>query len=384
MSEVIYLDNSASTPCDPRVVEAMLPYFHEQAANPASRSHGPGRAAYTALEQARTEVAQALGAQRASEITFVSGATEANNLALCGLAHALTGRGRHIVSQATEHSSVLATLKHLAARGWEVTLVGVHGDGTVRLDELQAALRPDTVAVSLMFANNETGTLQPVEEVFEMAHAVGAVVHCDAAQGAGKVPVDVQHLGVDLLSLSGHKIYGPKGIGALFRRRRRPPLDLEPLLHGGDQEHGLRAGTVNLPGAVGLARALAIAAAEGDTERPRIIALRDQLETMIREGVPGVRCNGNLEHRLPGTSNLSFPGVDGNALLAALPDLAVSSGSACTSAHPEPSYVLAAMGCSAELARASLRLSLGRFTTQEQAQRAATRIIEEANRLRRG
>jgi cysteine desulfurase len=382
MQDVIYLDNNAGTACDPRVVEAMLPYFTELGANPASRSHALGGQAYTALEQARTDVAGLLGARRATEITFLSGATEANNLALRGMAETLAGRGHHIVTQVTEHSSVLAPLRLLAKQGWEVTEVGVEADGTVRRNQLQAAIRADTVLVSLMLANNETGTIQPVAEVSEIAHAAGALVHCDAAQGVGKIPVDVARLGVDMLTLSGHKMHGPKGIGALYLRRQRPPLRPVALLCGGGQEDGLRSGTVNLPGVIGLARAMAIAAKEGAEERQRIAVLRVRLESGICGQLDGVYRNGCVDNRLPGTSNLSFAGVDGNALIAALPDLAISSGSACTSSHPEPSYVLAAMGRSRQLAQTSLRLGLGRFTTEEEVDRAVVRVVEEVMRLR--
>jgi cysteine desulfurase len=383
MRNVIYLDNNAGTPCDPRVVEAMLPYFTELGANPASRDHALGGQAYTALEQARAEVARLLGARRAAEITFLSGATEANNLALRGMAETLAGKGRHIVTQVTEHSSVKAPLQLLATQGWEVTEVGVEADGTVRRDALQAAIRTDTIMVSLMLANNETGTIQPVADVVEIAHAAGALLHCDAAQGVGKIPVDVQRLGVDMLTLSGHKMHGPKGIGVLYLRRQRPPLRPAPLLLGGGQEDGLRSGTVNLPGVIGLAKAMTIAAEEGEEERQRIAALRDRLESGICGQLAGVSRNGCIDNRLPGTSNLSFEGVDGNALIAALPDLAVSSGSACTSSHAEPSYVLIAMGRSRRLAQASLRLGLGRFTTKDEIDRAVVRVVEEVTRLRR-
>jgi cysteine desulfurase len=381
-SEVIYLDYNASTPCDPRVVEAMEPFFGGVFANPSSRNHRPGRDAFNALEAARKNVAGFLGAQSATEIVFTSGATEANNLALIGTAKALTDRGRHLVTQATEHPSVLEVLRTLRAGGWTLTEVGVDNEGRVRLDELESALRDDTALVSLMLANNETGTVQPVGEAAELVHSRGALVHCDAAQGIAKIDVNVAELGVDLLSLSGHKLYAPNGIGALYVRRSNPPLRLAPQIHGGGHEGGARSGTPNLPGAVALAHALQIADAELGEERPRVTALRDKLEKTIVEEVVDCSINGSIEARLPNTSNISFAGIEGNALLASLPDLAVSSGSACTSSHPEASPVLLAMGVRPELAKASLRLSLGRFSTDVEVERAAARIAEEVIRLR--
>jgi cysteine desulfurase len=382
-SDIIYLDYNASTPCDPRVVEAMQPYFEKVWANPSSRSHLPGREAFSALEAARSAVAGALGARSATEIFFTSGATEANNLALSGVARSLAGRGKHLVTQATEHPSVLAVMHSLRDQGWDLSEIGVDREGRIDLDLLESTLREDTVLVSLMLANNETGTLQPVREAAELAHARGALLHCDAAQGVGKLPFDVAELEVDLLSLSGHKVYAPKGIGALFLRRSSPRLRLEPLIHGGGHEGGLRSGTPNLPGAVALARALEISHAELGEEQPRIAALRDHLEAVILGAVDGSTVNGSIDNRLSGTSNISFAEIEGNALLASLPDLAVSSGSACTSSHPEASPVLLAMGVRSGLARASLRMSLGRFTTSAEVDRAANRISEEVLRLRR-
>jgi cysteine desulfurase len=381
--DVIYLDYNASTPCDPRVVEAMQPYFTAVYANPSSRSHLPGRDAFTALEDSRSTVAAFLGARSATEIVFTSGATEANNLALIGAARALVGRGRHLVTQATEHPSVLEVLRTLRDDGWSLTEVGVDREGRLRLDELETALRDDTVLVSVMLANNETGTVQPVREAAELAHARGALVHCDAAQAIAKIGVDVAELNVDLLSLSGHKLYAPKGIGALYVRRTSPPVRLIAHLHGGGHEGGLRSGTPNLPGAAALARALQIAGTEAEGEAERVAALRDRLENTVVNGIDDCTVNGSIDHRLPGTSNLSFPGIDGGALLASLPDLAVSSGSACTSSHPEASPVLLAMGVRTDLAKAALRISVGRFTTVDEVARAADRIVEEVLRLRK-
>jgi cysteine desulfurase len=382
-SDVIYLDYNASTPCDPRVVEAMQPFFSSIFANPSSRNHRPGRDAFSALEDARSSVAGFLGARSATEIVFTSGATEANNLALIGAARTSANRRRHLVTQTTEHPSVLEVLRALQGDGWNLTEVGVDREGRLRLDELESVLCEDTSLVSLMLANNETGTIQPVGRAAEMAHAFGALVHCDAAQGIAKIDVDVAELGVDLLSLSGHKLYAPKGVGALYVRRANPPLKLAPQLHGGGHEGGMRSGTPNLPGAVALARALEIADAELAEERPRIAARRDILEKTIVENLEDCVVNGSTEHRLPNTSNISFTGIEGNALLASLPDLAVSSGSACTSSHPEVSPVLLAMGVRPELAKASLRLSLGRFSTENEVERAAQRISDEVRRLRK-
>ncbi len=382
MAATVYLDHNASTPCDPRVVEAMLPCFTELYANPSSRAHRPGQAAAARLEEARATIARCLGARSPSEVVLTSGATEANVTALLGVAQAAEARRRHVVSQVTEHPSVLETLACLQRRGCEVTLLGVDASGRVRLDQLSAALRDDTALVSVMLASNITGVIQPVAEVARAARAAGALVHCDAAQGGGTLAIDVAALGVDLLTVSGHKIHGPKGVGALVIRRRRPPVPLLPLLTGGPQEGGLRSGTVNLPGAVGLARALELAAAERATEAPRIAALRDRFERLLEERLEGVAVHGPDACRLAGTTNLSFAGVDSSSLLASLRDVAVSSGSACTSSRPEPSPVLVAMGVSKPLARSAIRVGLGRFTTEDEVVRAAARIAEEVTRLR--
>ena len=380
--DVIYLDHNASTPCDPRVVEAMLPFFTGVFANPSSRNHGPGRDAFTALETARTTVARCLGARSATEITFTSGASEGNNLALIGAADALGADRRHLVTQATEHPSVLEPLRSLETHGWELTVVGVDGDGRIRLDELDEAIKNDTAMVSLMLANNETGTIQPVREAAEIAHGRGALLHCDAAQGAGKLAFDVDDLGVDLLTVSGHKVYGPKGIGALYIRRRTPALKLTPIIRGGGHESGLRSGTPNVPGAVGLARSLEIARDGLGEEVERVAALRDLLENRVAGAVEGCTVNGAIAHRLPNTSNLSFAGIDGDALLASLPELALSTGSACASNHPGASPVLRAMGVSKASASASIRISLGRATTGAEVEIATQRIVDEVVRLR--
>ena len=380
--EVIYLDYNASTPCDPRVVEAMAPYWTGNFANPASRQHGPGRSAFMALEGARRAVAQALGAASPTEIIFTSGATEANNLALKGVARAATSRGRHLLTQATEHPAVLEVVEKLKKGGFDSTVVGVDSNGHVDPATIAGGLRADTIMVSVMLANNETGVIQEIGEIARVAHERGILVHSDAAQAVGKIPFSVAELGIDLLSVSGHKVYAPKGIGVLYVKRRTPALRFEPINDGGGHEGGLRSGTPNLPAAVGLACALIIAAGELKSESLRLATLRDNFESRIRESIPKVIINGGAAARLPGTANLTFPGVDGEALLASIPDLAVSTGSACASAHPEPSPVLRAMGLSAKLAASSIRVSFGRFSTEDESVQAARRIIEEARRLR--
>ncbi len=381
--DVTYLDFNATTPCDPRAVEAMLPFFSVDFANPASRQHGPGRAAFMELEKARKTVAKSIGARSATEIIFTSGATESNNLALVGAARGLSSRGRHLITQATEHPAVLEVMTRLKIEGWELTIIGVDRDGRVDPEAVTEAMRPDTMLISVMLANNETGVVQPVTEITEAAHARGIRVHCDAAQGPGKIPVDVGTLGVDLLSLSGHKCYGPKGSGALFIRRQTPPLRLQALQHGGGHEQGLRSGTPNLPAAVGLATALQLAGDELDQTTTDLGSMRDDFEQHLMDSVPGVVINGAEAPRLPNTSNVAFPGVDGEALMASLPDLAVSSGSACASVHPQASQVLLAMGLPKALAAGALRISLGRTSTAEEVQRAARRIAEEVHRLRK-
>ncbi len=381
--DVTYLDFNATTPCDPRVVDAMLPFFSVDFANPASRQHGPGRAAFMALENSRKAVAKSIGARSATEIIFTSGATESNNLALSGAAYALSSKGRHLITQATEHPAVLEVLTHLKTQGWDLTILGVDREGLVDPEAVSGACRPDTTLISIMLANNETGVLQPIAEIAEAARARGVIVHCDAAQGPGKIPVDVGKLGVDLFSLSGHKCYGPKGSGALYLRRKTPLLKLQALQHGGGHEQGLRSGTVNLPAAVGLATALQLAADQPDRISTNVGALRDQFELSLADSVPGVVISGAGAPRLPNTSNVAFPGVDGEALMASLPDLAVSSGSACASVHPQASHVLLAMGLPKALAGGALRVSLGKTTTPAEIQLAAERIAQEVQRLRK-
>jgi cysteine desulfurase len=379
----IYLDHQATTPVDPRVLEAMLPFFREDFGNAASRSHVYGWRAEGAVDDARERIAAALGAADPSEVVFTSGATESNNLALKGVARANRRRGRHLVSVATEHRAVLDPLRALEREGFEVTLLPVDADGLVDVAAVRGALRDDTLLVSVMAANNEIGVLQPVAEIGAVCREQGVLLHTDAAQAAGKVPLDVEAAGIDLLSLSGHKLYGPKGIGALYVRRRRPRIRLEPLFHGGGHERGLRSGTLPVPLVVGLARALDLCVEEREPEAKRQTELRERLWRALCGQLDGVVRNGHPERRLPGNLNVSFEGVDGERLLLDLRGVACSSGSACSSAVPEPSHVLAALGRPPALARASLRLGLGRGTTAAEVDAAAREIVAAVRAQRR-
>jgi cysteine desulfurase len=378
----IYLDHNATTPLDPRVLEAMLPCFGEHFGNPASRTHAYGWAAAHLVDRARQQLAASLGATP-EELIFTSGATESNNLAIKGAARALAQRGRHVVTCATEHRAVLDPCQRLAREGFELSVLAVDEHGRLEADRFAAALRDDTVLASVMLANNEIGTLQPIAAIASACRQRGVLLHCDATQAVGKIPVEVGVLGVDLLSMSAHKLYGPKGIGALYVRRRRPRLLLEPLLDGGGHEQGMRSGTLNVPGIVGFGAAIELAVAVMPEEAPRLAALRDEMERNICSRLDGALVNGHPVERLPNTLNLSFAGVDGNALLVGLHELAVSSGSACTSAEPHPSHVLGAIGRSRALAAASLRFSLGRGTTHEDVAVAADAVVREVTRLRR-
>jgi cysteine desulfurase len=375
----IYLDHHATTPCDARVLEAMRPYHDRAFGNPASRTHAYGWEAERAVERAREQVARAIGAEP-REIVFTSGATESNNLALLGVARA-RGRG-HVLTCRTEHRAVLDPARALRTEGFRVTELGVDPGGRLSIDAIEAALGPDTCLVSLMHANNEIGVIHPLGEIARLTGARGIPFHTDAAQSAGKIPLDVRALGVDLLSLSGHKLYGPKGVGALYVRRARPPLRIQPLLHGGGHEGGLRSGTLPVPLLVGLGEACALAEREREAEARRISALRDRLLQGLRERIPDLRRNGDPAACLPHNLNLCFPGVESEALLLALPDVALSTGSACTSGSPEPSHVLAALGLSAELAHASVRFGLGRGTTAAEVELVIARVAEEVARLR--
>ncbi len=379
---MVYLDYHATTPVDRRVLDVMLPYFTEEFGNPASKQHRFGWKAQEAIEAARAQVACLVGAS-ASEIVFTSGASESNNLAIKGVACALRDRGTHLVTVATEHRSVLDSFRRLERDGWKVTFVGVKPDGLVDLNDLDAAITGQTVLVSVMAANNEIGVLQPLEEIAKLAHARGALLHTDAAQAAGKIPIDVERLGIDLLSLTGHKYYGPKGSGALYIRRLRPRLKLESQIDGGGQENGIRSGTLNVPGIVGLGAAAAICRDEMPAESARLAALRDRLLAGLRERLDGVRVNGSLERRLPNNLHVSFDGIEGEALLMALGDLAVSTGSACSSGSHAPSHVLQAIGAVADRAGASIRFGLGRATTDSDIDFAIERVVTVVKSLRR-
>jgi len=380
----IYLDHHATTPCDARVVAAMLPYFSEEFGNAASRTHAFGWRASEAVERARAAIAALVGAD-AREVIFTSGATEANNLALLGGARALR-RARagvsHVIALRTEHRAVLDPLAALEREGFRATLLPVGGDGLVDPERLRAALREPTLLVSVMHANNEIGVIQPIAELAELAAESGAAFHCDAAQSAGSLALDVTQLGVDFLSLSAHKLYGPKGVGALVVRRNAPLARLEPLLHGGGHERGLRSGTLPVPLCVGFGRAAELARAERDGDARHLVALRDRLWARLSAELPQLALNGSLEHRLPGNLNVSFLGAEGEALLAALPELALSTGSACTSAKREASHVLRALGAAEARALSALRFGVGRGNTEGEIERAAELVIAATRKLR--
>jgi len=392
----IYLDNHATTRVDPRVLEATLPYFGELYGNPASTSHSFGWMAKEAVDRARESIAAAVGG-KAREIVFTSGATESNNLAIRGVCERQNRRGNHIVTVRTEHRAVLDVVDRLSRRGYEVSYLDVEQAGRPRAgwldpERVSAALRDDTVLVSAMLANNEIGVIQPLAEIAAICRARGVTLHCDATQAVGRLPVDVGRLGIDLMSFTAHKIYGPKGIGALWVRKGSPQVRLEPQIAGGGHEGGLRSGTLNVPGIVGFARALELCIEEMPQEQPRLQALRDRLFAGITAALDGVSLNGpalNGTHlhgaglRLAGNLNLSFEYVDGEALLMNMRDIAVSSGSACTSANPEPSHVLRALGLTDEAVRSSLRFGLGRFNTTDDVEAAIRSVAEVVERLRK-
>jgi cysteine desulfurase len=381
-SQPVYLDNHATTRTDPTVVAAMVPYFTELYGNSASVSHHFGWAAAEAVERAREQVARSIGAE-AREIVFTSGATESNNLAIKGLARASLRRGNHLVTAVSEHKAVLDPIKRLATQGWEITIVPCDAEGRIPARAVADALTDRTVLVSIMAANNEVGTINPIAEIGRLCHERGVVFHTDAAQAVGKVPLDVRSDGIDLLSLSAHKFYGPKGIGALYVRRRDPQVRLESLVDGGGHERGLRSGTVAVPLVVGLGLAAELAVRALPEEAPRILELRERLHQGIASRIPNIRLNGPTGERLAGNLNLSFGDVDGEALMMAMRDVAVSSGSACSSANPEPSHVLLAMGLDEDQARASLRFGLGRFTTADEIDLAIEAVAAAVTRLRR-
>jgi len=377
----VYMDNHATTRVDPRVVQAMLPSFDSEFGNAASRTHSFGWRAEEAVTRARIQIARLIGADP-KEIIFTSGATESDNLAIFGAFEALQSRGDHIVTGATEHHAVLDPVARLRLRGARVTVVPVDGHGRVDPDDVRRAITDRTVLVSLMFANNEVGTLHPVAAIGALCKEKGVLFHTDAAQAVGKVPVDVQALGIDLLSMSAHKVYGPKGIGALYVRRKNPRVTLEPIQFGGGHERGLRSGTLNVPGIVGCGEALRIAAAEMPEEASRLRVLRDRLHEGIVRRLADVTLNGHPVERLPHSLNLGFAYVEGEALMTALDDIAVSSGSACTSASKEPSHVLRAMGRSDDQVVTSIRFGLGRFNTREEVDYVVERVEGAINRLR--
>jgi cysteine desulfurase len=381
MSRPVYLDFHATTPVDARVLEAMLPYFTEEFGNPASRQHAFGWKAQEAVDRARSEIATLIGASGA-EIVFTSGASESNNLAIKGVAQSCREKGDHLVTVATEHKSVLDSFKRLESEGWRVTRLGVDGDGFIRLDELKDAVTDKTVLVSVMAANNEIGVLQPLAEIGAIASSRGALLHTDAAQAAGKIAIDVNAMGIDLLSLTGHKYYGPKGAGALYIRRKKPRIPLACQIDGGGHEQGFRSGTLNVPGIVGLGRAAAICRSEMASESARLSSLRDRLLEGLRAGVDGVRVNGSLAHRLPHNLHISIDRVEGESLLMALGDLAVSTGSACSSGSQAPSHVLQAIGAVGE-SGASIRFGLGRPTTDTDIDFAIDRVTTVVKSLRR-
>ena len=381
MNLPIYMDNHATPPVDGRVLEAMLPYFCEDYGNAASRNHAFGWRAEEAVGKAREQVARLIGA-KPREIIFTSGATESDNLALKGVAEMYQEKGDHIITQVTEHKAVLDTAKRLERQGFEVTYLPVDREGLVDPDDVRRALRETTILISIMAANNEIGVVQPLEEISRIAKERGVLFHSDAAQAAGKVPVDVEAWGVDLVSLSAHKMYGPKGVGALYVRRRNPRVRLSPMMDGGGHERGMRSGTLDVPGIVGFGAACELAYREMEAEAERIRALRDRLQSGILSHLEEVYLNGHPDRRLPGTCNLSFAYVEGESLVTGLNDIALSSGSACTSVGHESSHVLKALGLNTEMINSSLRFCLGRFNTEEEVEYVIQKVMEVVERLR--
>ncbi len=377
----IYMDNHATTPCDPRVVEAMLPYLTEQFGNAASRNHSFGWVAEEAVAQAREQVGALIGAS-SKEIVFTSGATESDNMALKGAVEFYARKGKHIITSPIEHKAIIDTVRWLEREGCEVTWLPVDSDGRVSAADVEAAIRPDTVIVSVMHGNNEIGVLNPIAEIGAVCKAKGVLFHTDAAQTVGRVPINVDAMGIDLLSLSAHKMYGPKGVGALYVRRKKPRVRIAPLMHGGGHERGMRSGTLPVHQLVGLGKAAELCRLEMDEERARTTGLRDRLLTAIEERVPEILINGHRHERLPGNLNVSFSFVEGESLLMALRDVAVSSGSACTSASLEPSYVLRSIGLNDENAHSSIRFGIGRFNTEAEVDYVADLVAESVAKLR--
>jgi len=378
----IFMDNHSTTRVDPRVLEAMLPYFTEDYGNAASRTHAFGWKAEAAVEAARETIARFIGAESGKEIVLTSGATESDNLAIKGVAEYYGEKGRHVITTAIEHKAVLDSCKRLEKQGFSVTYLPVGKDGLVDPAAVERAIRKDTILVSVMLANNEVGTIQPLEQIGRITRERGVLLHTDAVQGIGKTPFDVRAMNVDLASLTAHKIYGPKGVGALYVRRGRPRVRLVAQMDGGGHERGNRSGTLNVPGVVGFARALELYEREGAAENARILGLRRRLYDRLTARLERVDLNGDWERRLPGNLNVSFAFVEGEAMMMAIKDVAVSSGSACTSASLEPSYVLRAMGLDEDLAHSSIRFGIGRFNTEEEVDYVAERVIAEVERLR--
>jgi cysteine desulfurase len=377
----IYMDNHATSPMDPRVVDAMLPYFTQKFGNAASRNHSFGWEAEQAVENAREQIAKLIGAT-AKEIIFTSGATESNNLAIKGIAEMYKERGNHIITQVTEHKAVLDTCKRLEKYGYRVTYLPVKADGLIDLEDLKRAIDDKTILVTIMAANNEIGVIQPIAEIGKLCHEKGVIFHTDAVQAVGKIPVDVQAMNIDVLSLTAHKLYGPKGVGALYVRRRNPRVQISAQIDGGGHERGMRSGTLNVPSIVGFGKACEIAREEMATEAARLTKMRDHLREKLASALDYVEVNGNMEHHLPGNLNMSFVYVEGESLLMGINDVAVSSGSACTSATLEPSYVLKALGLGDDVAHSSIRFGLGRFNNEAEVDYVADKVIGIVKKLR--
>jgi cysteine desulfurase len=377
----IYLDNHATTAVDPDVLKTMLPYFADVFGNAASRNHEYGWTAEAAVERARGAIAKLIGASE-KEIIFTSGATESDNLAMVGVAEMYKEKGKHIITTPIEHKAILDSAHYLETKGYEITYLPVDQYGQVSPEAVRKAIRPDTILVSIMFANNEVGTINPIAEIGKVCKEKGVIFHTDAVQGVGKVPVDVEKMGIDLLSLSAHKMYGPKGVGALYVRRKNPRVRLAPLIHGGGHERGMRSGTLNVPGIVGFGKAAEVALQKMASDDARIRRMRDKLWDGIRAQLDEVYLNGHPTERLPGNLNVSFAFVEGESLMMGMKELAVSSGSACTSASLEPSYVLKSLGVGEDLAHTSIRFGLGRFTTDEEIDYTIKKVVSTVTKLR--
>ena len=378
----IFMDYHSTTPVDPRVLEEMLPYFNEKFGNAASRSHAFGWTAEEAVDYARERIAKLIGAASEKEIVFTSGATESDNVALKGVAEFYKDKGNHIITTVIEHKAILDTCKRLEKEGCEVTYLPVGTDGLVDPEQVKNAITDKTILVSIMLANNEIGTVQPLEAIGKITREKGVLLHTDAVQGVGKTPFDVQKMNVDLASITAHKMYGPKGIGALYVRRSKPRVRLVAQMDGGGHERGMRSGTLNVPGIVGFGKAAQIMMDDGAAENARIFALRERLRKKLQGEIEMAIVNGSMDHRLPGNLNISFAFVEGEAMMMAIKDVAVSSGSACTSASLEPSYVLRALGVGDEMAHSSIRFGLGRFSTEEEVDYVANLVIDKVKHLR--